>query len=260
MIHCAVLGSPIEHSLSPLLHQRAYEFLGIAGSYDRFRVEESELAAFLERHKPGQWRGFSLTMPLKERALEVANRIEASAIKANAINTLVASEDGWAGFNTDVRGFASLLENLSFESVSILGAGGTARAALVALSDLEIAPSLFRRSSHRDGLLKTANEQVVIRDWDLHLDALTADLIISTLPGTVELAISSEVPLRNVIEAAYDPWPTAMSRPKTNGAYISGRELLVAQAIEQIALFTEVEFEREPLKKMLLEVIGYPQS
>ncbi|MEY3430871.1 MAG: hypothetical protein RJB30_803, partial [Actinomycetota bacterium] len=125
MIHCAVLGSPIEHSLSPLLHQRAYEFLGIAGSYNRFRVEESELAAFLERHKPGQWRGFSLTMPLKERALEVANRIEASAIKANAINTLVASEDGWTGFNTDVRGFASLLENLSFESVSILGAGGT---------------------------------------------------------------------------------------------------------------------------------------
>ena len=260
MIHCAVLGSPIEHSLSPLLHQRAYEFLGIAGNYDRFRVEESELAAFLEQHKPGQWRGFSLTMPLKECALEVANRIEASAIKANAINTLVASEDGWAGFNTDVRGFASLLANLSFESVSILGSGGTARAALVALSDLQIAPSLFRRNSHRDSLLKTANEQVLIRDWDRHLDGLTADLIISTLPGTGEIAISSKVPLRDVIEAAYDPWPTAISRANINGRYISGRELLVAQAIEQIALFTGAEFEREPLKNMLLEVIGYPQS
>ena len=101
---------------------------------------------------------------------------------------------------------------------------------------------------------------MVIRDWDLHLNGLTADLIISTLPGTVQLAISSEVPLRNVIEASYDPWPTAIARANINGRYISGRELLVAQAIEQIALFTGIEFEREPLKKMLLEVIGYPQS
>ena len=133
----AVLGDPIEHSLSPVLHTAAYEALGLTGwHYDRRRVGAAELAGVVA--ELGQeWRGLSLTMPLKEAAFDVATEVSERARRARSINTLVRRADGgWAADNTDVIGIhrALGLGETELPRATVLGAGATARSAVVALA------------------------------------------------------------------------------------------------------------------------------
>ena len=158
----AVLGSPISHSLSPKLHNLAYSRLGVKANYQSFEVNSGELSRFLDAHTPELWSGFSLTMPLKEEAFQLITRLESDAKAASAINTLVSDGENWTGINTDVFGFRYILETFDVfdnesDSVSILGAGGTARAALVALDGFSGEINVFRRSNARDLSLGLAN-------------------------------------------------------------------------------------------------------
>ena len=254
MIRCAVLGSPIDHSLSPLLHTKAYEFLGVEGSYERFRVDESELGNFLEVHTPREWRGFSLTMPLKERALEFTSEVDTQASAAQAINTLVSAGSSWIGYNTDVDGFASLLSKLAFNSVAVLGAGGTARAALVALRKYDLDPIVFRRNRDRDVSLLEANARVGLRDWRSHNLAFQHDLLISTVPNSANIEVPiGQYETSSIIDALYYPWPPLLSKVKLVGRYFSGKDLLVAQAVAQLKLFTRVSFEEATLSEFLIK-------
>ena len=93
MIRCAVLGSPIAHSLSPVIHQRAYEILGWPWQYDRFDVPSGGLANFLNANH-GNFRGLSLTMPLKEESLALLSTVTDLAKRVNAVNTIIFDELG----------------------------------------------------------------------------------------------------------------------------------------------------------------------
>ena len=100
---CAVLGSPIGHSLSPALHRAAYRELGLTTwVYDRFEVGESELADVVEQCDPS-WRGLSVTMPLKVAVLELGE-VDSVAELAGAGNTLIFDDDARRVYNTDVGG------------------------------------------------------------------------------------------------------------------------------------------------------------
>ena len=256
MIQLAVLGSPIEHSLSPIIHGAAYEYLGVAAQYGKFEVRESDFATFISDHEPDKWRGFSLTMPLKEVGFEATESVSPRAVCAGAINTLVSSGTGWNGTNTDISGFSRLLEPLDFERVTILGAGGTARAALVALSETSAKVQVLRRNPLRDKSLLNANPNIEILDWAKVEAAFECDLLINCTPaGALEGLKPTSGEVGAIIDSLYSPWPPPLFQLVKAERLLSGKDLLVSQALEQIALFAGVEFENNEMFRKLRALI-----
>ena len=128
MTRCAVLGDPISHSLSPLLHRTAYDALGLSWQYDARQVSASELVGFVGGLGP-EWRGLSLTMPLKQVAVPLCESVEALAARLDAVNTMVRTQSGWSGHNTDVGGCVDALRAAGLRSVErgiVVGSGATA--------------------------------------------------------------------------------------------------------------------------------------
>ena len=186
-LKAAVLGSPISHSLSPFIHNAAYTLLDIDGMYSAIEVKSGELEPFLKSAGVEDFRGFSVTMPLKEEAALLASNLDLNAALTSSVNTLIRSESGWQGFNTDVTGIRTLINELGFLSerkgtVAILGAGGTARAALAAVSDFA-SRKVFRRSLARDEALRKIDSEVQIVDWNAVHSSMECDLMISTVPA-----------------------------------------------------------------------------
>ncbi|MEI6109044.1 MAG: shikimate dehydrogenase, partial [Actinomycetes bacterium] len=136
MSKAAVLGSPISHSLSPVLHRAAYEALGLPHTYEAIEIDESQLAEFV-KSLDENWLGLSLTMPLKEVAFQVAHTIDETARLSGSINTLIFA-DQISAHNTDVLGIMDSLTEFGIgspRSAIMLGAGATARSALLALAN-----------------------------------------------------------------------------------------------------------------------------
>src|ERR1035437_7401690 len=164
----AVLGSPITHSLSPVLHGAAYQALGLQGwHYDRIECDEAALPGLIEGMGP-EWGALSLTMPLKRVALTVAGEVSPLARAVGAANTMVYPSAGPAGGsraeNTDVAGLVSALREAGLTRVEqpvILGAGGTAQAALRELGHQS--PAVLERNLSRTAELRETAERLGMR-------------------------------------------------------------------------------------------------
>lgn len=247
----AVLGSPIAHSLSPVLHRAAYADLGLEGwTYDRFDVDEKALPGFFGT-LGREWAGLSLTMPLKRAVIPLLDGISATAASVDAVNTVVFHEDGRrTGDNTDIPGMAAALREhgiVEVEQAAILGAGATASSALAALARIcrgEI--TVYVRSEARAAEMRRWAERldVAVRtaDWDDAEQALHAPLVVSTTPAGVTDPLARTVPERPtaLFDVLYDPWPTPLAARWSayGGAVISGLDLLVHQAVLQVEQMT----------------------
>ncbi|WP_445399723.1 shikimate dehydrogenase [Streptomyces sp. LE64] len=247
----AVLGSPIAHSLSPVLHRAAYAELGLdAWSYDRFEVDEAALPGFLAGLGP-QWAGLSLTMPLKRAVIPLLDEVSDTAAAVEAVNTVVLTEDGRrTGDNTDVPGMVAALRERGVETVdsaAVLGAGATASSALAALARIctgEI--TAYVRSAARAAEMRQWGERLGIEvrtaDWADAARALRAPLVIATTPAGTTDALAAEVPERpaTLFDVLYEPWPTALAARWSahGGAVVSGLDLLVHQAVLQVERMT----------------------
>ena len=254
----AVLGSPIAHSLSPVLHTAAYAALGLAGwSYTRVECVEAGLAEFVAGLGP-EWAGLSLTMPLKRVALEVATEVSADAAAIGAANTLLLTPSRRRAENTDAPGMADALRAAGLRTAGaavLLGAGGTAQAALAALAGAatEAAPlvagavtALVRSPRRATELRATAQRlglELDIGPLDQAPTRLAgADLIISTLPKGAADPLAHAVlrPAAVVFDVVYDPWPTALATAASAAGcrVVSGLDLLLHQAAHQVRLMT----------------------
>ncbi|MFC9133034.1 shikimate dehydrogenase [Streptomyces sp. NPDC057099] len=247
----AVLGSPIAHSLSPVLHRTAYQELGLSGwTYDRFEVDEAALPGFFET-LGAEWAGLSLTMPLKRAVIPLLDGISETAASVDAVNTVVCTQDGRrTGDNTDIPGMVAALREHGIDKVeaaAVLGAGATASSALAALSRIcpgEIA--VYVRSEARAAEMRQWAERldvsVRIADWADAEQALRAPLVISTTPAGVTDALARSVPERPaaLFDVLYDPWPTTLAARWSayGGAVVSGLDLLVHQAVLQVEQMT----------------------
>ncbi|WP_033324939.1 shikimate dehydrogenase [Streptomyces yerevanensis] len=247
----AVLGKPIAHSLSPVLHSAAYAALGLGDwSYDRFEIDEAALPGFLEGLGP-EWAGLSLTMPLKRAVIPLLDEISETAASVEAVNTVVFTEDGRrVGDNTDIPGMVAALREHGIEQVesaAILGAGATASSALAAVS--RICPGeivAYVRSEARAVEMRQWGErletEVRIADWADAERALHAPLVVATTPAGTTDALASAVPGRpaTLFDVLYDPWPTALAARWSayGGAVVSGLDLLVHQAALQVEQMT----------------------
>ena len=258
MIKAAVLGSPISHSLSPLLHHRAYEILGIPASYDAILCDEGDFPDFLKKIADQNWTGFSLTMPLKEVAISYLSEIDPASAKIDSINTLVQQRTGWFGISTDRLAFANLLKDYNFSNVAIIGGGGTARAALGALDGKCGEMDILLRNPDRAEKLSSCLTSSRINIFDMKHDLAKYDLVIATVPMGVSdmVTIDASSVSGLLLEALYRPWPTKLVErwEIAGGNVISGLDLLVEQALFQIELFSKVKFDFDAMRMELLQV------
>jgi shikimate dehydrogenase len=244
-----VLGKPVAHSLSPLLHNAGYAAVGLVDwRYTAIECAEAELADLVASLGP-QWAGLSLTMPLKEMALVVADRVTPVAASLGAANTLVHQPDGWLADNTDAPGMIDALRAAGLSvagTVAVLGAGGTARAALAAAAALGATEiSMYARRAAAVDELRPVAERLGLRlthvDFAEAAGCGVADLIISTVPkGIADPVRPDWRPGTVLFDALYDPWPTplAASAQAAGVRIVSGLDLLLTQAVHQFTLFT----------------------
>ncbi|GGZ94593.1 shikimate 5-dehydrogenase [Streptomyces subrutilus] len=250
-IRAAVLGSPIEHSLSPVLHRAAYRELGLDDwTYDRFEIDEAALPGFVAGLGP-EWAGLSLTMPLKRAVIPLLDAVSDTAASVKAVNTVVLTPDGRRlGDNTDVPGIVAALHERGIDEVpsaAVLGAGATASSALAALARIctgEV--TAYVRSSARADEMREWGRRLGVdvrtADWSAAAAALTAPLVIATTPAGATDELAGAVPEApgTLFDVLYDPWPTALAAAWTarDGALVGGLDLLVHQAVLQVEQMT----------------------
>lgn len=249
----AVLGRPIGHSLSPVLHRAAYAALGLADwRYDAIDCDAQGLPALLAR-SGAQWAGFSCTMPVKEAALAAGAQASDAARMIGAANTLTPLPGGgWRADNTDVDGIlATVAEAMDAPgSVAILGAGGTARAVLAAAARwgsprvLLLVREPARAAAAADAAARLGVGAQVLRLDDPQAPAAAADaaLLVSTLPSGAADPYASW-PWRAghaVLDVVYDPWPTALAAAAAaaGATVLTGASMLLHQAARQVRLMT----------------------
>lgn len=254
-MRCAVLGSPIAHSLSPVLHRAAYAELGLDWSYGAVEVTEPELGGFVDG-LDWTWRGLSLTMPLKRAAMPLLDEVDPWARVSGAANTVVIDHGTRRGYNTDVPGArAALTERSSgpWTSAVVLGGGATAASVLLALTEL---------GCHRAWVLvrepaRAVETQAAVERHDRGLEVSVGlltefeaaraalggiDVVASTIPAAAQTPelVAAAVHTPVLFDVLYDPWPTPLARAvrSAGGAVVGGLDLLVHQAALQVTLMT----------------------
>ncbi len=260
MIRAAVLGSPIAHSLSPKIHTKAFEILGVSGEYQAIEVDEKAFPTFFEENSEGSWNGFSLTMPLKEIVLQASNQVDGRAKRINSANTLYRLGDGWAVTSTDYLAFENLLSVDANASVAIIGGGGTARAAIGSLNSKLKSVDVLLRNPTRLQAMSTAAPDIKVNQCEMDTALDSYDLIIQTTPSGAfdQYAANLNNTSGSVLECLYKPWPTPLASrfAELGGTVISGKELLVEQALFQIELFTQMKIDFAQMRQALLAHIS----
>lgn len=247
----AVLGSPISHSKSPLLHRAAYEQLGLDWSYEAIDVTEHELEPFVSTLEEG-WRGLSLTMPLKRTVVPLLTDVDPIVAQTGVANTVVFDGKRRFGFNTDVYGITAALAEVgvvSASTVTILGGGATAASALVAARSLgaERVSVLVRTVGGADALAVLGAElDVAVTVRSLAEPAPASDMVISTLPGGTDIDVNvlrSSRDSATLLDVSYEPWPSVVAAT-WGGTTLSGLSMLTHQALAQVRAFVNGSPER----------------
>jgi shikimate dehydrogenase len=269
-----IIGDPIEHSLSPAMHNAAFNFLKLRSTYIAYRVAYSELAASICSLKEVRLAGFNVTIPHKTRILKYIDVLDRVASKAGAVNTVQNVDGALYGYNTDVGGFLRPLAkrgiNLNGLNVLLLGAGGAARAVVVALSskteNLKISIANRNRDRAKE-LAKIGNtlgancESFSLQD--VQLLSYRADMIVNTLPlgmyNEKSIIDLQYIPSDSIVyDVVYRPVLTdLLKNAKQAGAtLVFGYEMLLEQGAESFQIWTGIPAPLEVMRKSLLGPFG----
>lgn len=266
----AVVGSPIDHSLSPTLHLAAYRHLGLDYSYEKFDVSAGGLAEFVAEN---DFDGLSVTMPLKSEAFALGNSIQAESDLTQVANTLVRTTSGFDCYNTDVFGLERALTAIpAAESFVVLGSGATTSSALVALARIfpDSRISIFARNhqarSKQLDFAKSLGLDVLLPQPDAK-EILRADLVLSLVPAGSnsdlwdQIQNIGEVARGWLFDVSYNPWPSHPASSWPSERVISGIEMLIWQAIQQVKLFATSKgqlnhFDEESLYEVLKQAVS----
>ncbi|HVV76015.1 MAG TPA: shikimate dehydrogenase [Mycobacteriales bacterium] len=264
-IGAAVLGSPIAHSLSPALHQAAYDAVGLVGwRYRAIECDEDSLESTLLKLDEEGLAGVSLTMPLKRAVVPMAAATDGIVETVDAANTLLFGADGrWVAANTDVQGFVLSLYRAGLRAIRgdvwLLGAGATACSALAGLAELDVTEVILvaRRPEAVWNVRQVADKcgiRVHVRPWSDASGAVTGELVVSCVPAgaTDDLVpgLTHASPRGLWFDVVYAPWPTpaAAAWEAAGGRVLGGLDLLVEQAAEQVRLMSGVNAPVEVMR------------
>ena len=254
----AVLGHPVAHSLSPVLHQAAYAELGLDWRYTAIDVTPEQLPGFLDRCGD-DWAGLSLTMPLKETVIGLLDVVDDQARSVRSVNTVIFDGGRRRGVNTDIDGLAGILAAADLSarcSATVVGAGATARSAVAALAGHGVASIdvRARRPDAASELVDLAVDMGVpasVGTWPVTSHSLTSDVVVSTVPAEAGRGLWVPPSPGVLIDVIYHPWPTPLAAAwaAAGGVVVGGLELLVGQAVRQVKLMTGRRPDAETLRQ-----------
>ena len=238
----AVLGDPVSHSLSPLLHGAALRAVGIPGSYEALRVDGTGMRAAVQDVREGRLDGANVTMPHKQLSAELVDSMADTARRIQAVNTLVRVDGKVVGHNTDIAGVLNAWQWAGLPEdgpVLILGAGGAAAAALLALQGREVIVASRRPEAAAELVAMVAPGGRAVRFGEpvagaVVVNATPIGMHGESLPASVTAGASG------LLDMASAPAPTpAVTSARSAGiACADGPEMLLGQAVEAFRLWT----------------------
>lgn len=271
-----IIGDPIDHSLSPAIHNAAFTTLGLNCSYIAFKVQEGQLKNSMDSLRAINIGGFNVTMPHKVTVLNYVDGSDKIVEMVGAANTVNNEGGKFHAYNTDVVGFIEPLRQRKIDlngfEVLILGAGGAARAVAVALSQEKGVSkiNIFNRDIDRSTNLanivnKSGIETSTISQNDVQKIAFRSNLIINTTPlgmkNEQSLIKTSSISKESIVyDIVYKPIETKLlENAKTAGAQvIYGYEMLLEQAIASFKIWFRIDPPIESMKKVLFGMFGEP--
>jgi shikimate dehydrogenase len=262
----AIVGSPVDHSRSPVLHRAAFEALGLADwSYQRIECDGEALPALVDSLGP-RWVGLSVTMPCKRAALACARLRTERAEAVGSANTLLRQSDGgWRADCTDIDGVTGAIRAHGFTGPDsgralLIGAGATASAAVAGLAELGIEhlELMVRTPERAAGTVSVARRfgmHTEVRGWDPELPGVDdVDIVVSAVPaGVVDDCVGAAARAPLVLDVVYHPWPTPMARAvwAAGSRLATGLDMLLHQAFGQVEQFTGRPAPRGPMAEAL---------
>ncbi|HTS77205.1 MAG TPA: shikimate dehydrogenase [Bryobacteraceae bacterium] len=263
-----VIADPVRHSISPAVHNRAFQARRADAVYLPFLVHSVQLKDFLVLAEKLPLAGFSVTIPHKQKILRYLDVIDPLARRIGAVNTVWRRGGKWRGTNTDVCGIKIPLERrirLSKATVLIAGNGGAARGAAFALAEAGAQLAITGRNPDRiRALAKACGAEALSRE---QAEARTFDILIHAtplgmFPKTEQCFFEDRIPAKLVFDTVYNPLETMLARKARSqgAAVIPGIEMFIEQACRQFETWTEQTAPRAVMEKAALEALGAPQS
>ena len=271
-----IIGDPIHHSLSPAMHNAAFAAKGLNSTYIAFRVPQNELKESIESLRGINIAGFNVTTPHKTNVMRYLDELEPMAKKASAVNTVNNIEGIFRGYNTDVYGFVEPLRkrHVDFRGMHVLliGSGGAARAAVVALAEENAIAKLI--IANRD--VQRANEVATLGDrLGMNCEAVplekatdfspTCDLIVNAtkLGMNNEPSVVDHLHIQKgsiVYDIVYRPMVTDLieNAKHAQASVVYGYEMLIEQGAKAFEIWTGLSAPRDAMKKNLLGIFGEP--
>jgi shikimate dehydrogenase len=276
---CGVIGEPIEYTLSPIMHNAAYEALQLDYAFLAFRVKAAEVANAVNGMRALNIRGLNVTMPHKTTVINHIDRVDLSAQIINSVNTILNKENMLFGFNTDGVGALKALKENGVEfkgrKVLLLGAGGAARAIAYVMAkeadELAVLNRTIRQARSLVKLLeKSFNKKIAagsLSSSDIQTNLQDSDILINATsvgmkPKTDETVVPPKLLRKNlaVMDIVYNPFETKLTRDaKVLGAkVVSGVEMLIYQGAASFEIWTgksaPVEVMRQAVLTQLIKV------
>ena len=256
----AVVAKPVGHSKSPLIHNRAFRATGYDGIYVPMLVEPGHIGDLVQTVRETPISGISVTIPHKQSVVEHLDSIDSLAEGIGAVNTIYWKNGSLAGTNTDAAGITAPLEkrmNLKGASSLVVGNGGAAKAAVVALKQRGVQVAVTGRNPRRVGRLARIQAVEAIEFTQLgdrYFDVLVQATSVGMLPNVEGNLFPDRIPADVVFDLVYNPLETALlKRAAEDGkVVISGIEMFVEQAAAQFQIWTGLDAPRDVMREAVL--------
>lgn len=251
-----VLGNPVKHSLSPLLHNAAYKYLNLDFSYSAIETDDAGCREIIDSLAKKSIFGLSLTMPFKDLAFQKASIKTDNVARSLCANTLVFRDGEIAAENTDIHGIVQTLKSGHADVTKpwiVLGTGATARSAVIALQEMNVAKIIVMGRDESKLAQIRDLYQVDTEKWD---SAEVAGNLLSTIPVTAQSNYQNLInDIEFLFDVTYANWPSPFSQivSKNSGVVMNGLSMLIHQAVLQIEIMTGQQVPAEILFAALPE-------
>ena len=260
-----VIAEPVRHSISPAVHNRAFQSRRIDAVYLPFLVTPVHLRDFFSMADKLPLAGFSVTIPHKQKILRYLDVVDPLARRIGAVNTVWRKAGKWRGTNTDTDGVTSpLSKHIRLQNASILiaGNGGAARGAAFALSDAGAKVTLVGRNPDRvRALAKVCAADAVQREQldTKYFDAVVHATPLGMFPNVNDCFFNGRIPADVVLDMVYNPLETVLVRHarEQKKVVVTGLEMFIEQAVRQFEIWTGEAAPRAVMEKAAAEALEH---
>ncbi len=256
-----VIGNPINHSLSPKLHNYWFKENKIDAVYEKIKIDENNLETMIARFKERQINGINVTVPFKKTVIPYLDKLSLEAEQTQSVNTIILDNDNLVGHNTDITGFIKAIKNLNFnikgKKIFILGAGGVVPSIIFALNKMNVSKiTISNRTKKKAEDLKSQFHNLEILDWG---DINDFDVIINATSlglneESIDLNFSKFANNKLFYDVIYNPAETNFLKEgkKLGNRTENGKFMFIYQAFEAFKLWHGIEPQ---INKNTLEIL-----